>query len=123
MSETLIGKEVSLPITGSRKRARGYIAEHLPEEDQVVVRLYPGAGDTHEEVTISASIPRLLSSPPPKDWEAVDIQTDEGEPWISLRFRPWVMDALRERAAREEKSIDQIFNELLEVQLDKTFSS
>lgn len=111
----LIGREVSLPIAGSRRRERGYVAEALPEG--LLVHLYREQGEIAEHVLPTAAV-RLLRSGVPSGWRALNLLTEEGEPHIALRFRPEVIAAIKRVAAKRGRGPEEAINHLLRVGLD-----
>lgn len=106
-----------MPIAGSRRRARGYVAEAVREG--VVVNLYPVVGDEITERIVSAAELRVLKAGLPKGWFALHLLTPEGEPHISLRFRPEVIATLKCIAAERGTGLEETINHLLHVGLER----
>lgn len=115
-AQDLIGREVSLPLPGSRKRERGHIAEAT--KDGLIIHIYPEKDEKPLERIVTTAEPRLLKDGPLSGWYAVHLLTQDGQPHISLRLRPYVIEAARELAAERGTDLERAFNHLLRIGLD-----
>lgn len=115
-AQDLIGREVSLPVPGSRKRERGHVAEAT--KDGLIVHLYPEQDEKPRERVVAPDEPRLLKDWPLSGWYAVHLLTEDGQPHISLRFRPYVIEAVKRIAAERGTDIEEAFNHLLRLGLE-----
>lgn len=115
-----IGREVTVPVAGSRSRRRGYVSEIDPG-GQLIVSFYPLTGDphTHEVAYLEPDRVRLLKAGVLSGWRAVDVQKQDGTPYLSLRFRPYVIETLEREAEHRAVSLSVAFNQILAEQIER----
>lgn len=115
-----IGREASVTIAGSRKRRRGYVAE-ADKNGDLIVAFYPKEGDTitHVEERYTPEQVRLLKSEVLAGWRALDILDQDGSPYISLRFRPDVIERIKHYGVQRDLDFEGAFNQLMKEALER----
>lgn len=108
-----IGCEVSVPVSGSRRRLRGWVGE-LAGNGGLLVRIY---GDAASDNVYEIDQVRQLKAKVLGGWRAINVITEAGAPLFSMRLRTKAVAMIERYSAARGVDFETGFNMLLGEQI------